>query len=119
MPQGYRDRTATLNLGYTVVPGTRLSLLLRARDSMFGFNELGDPTFDDANATGYDASLLGRIGVTSSLFDGTYQTSLFLGREQDDRRYYEPLNLADPNLAMVDDRYHSYPPTCNGTIRCT
>ena len=108
VPQGYLDRTATLNLGYTVVPGTRLSLVLRARDAMFGFNELGDPTFDDANATGYDASLLGRIGVTSSLFDGTYQTSLFLGREQDDRRYYEPLNLADPNLAMVDDRYHSY-----------
>ena len=53
VPQGFRDRIATLNLGYTVVPGTRLSLLLRARESIFGFNELGDPTFDDANATGY------------------------------------------------------------------
>jgi vitamin B12 transporter len=52
--------------------------------------------------------LLGRIGVRSSLFDGTYQTSVFLGREQNDRRYYEPLNLADPNLTTVDDRYHSY-----------
>lgn len=108
VPQGFRDGTATLNLGYTVVPGTRVSLLLRAHDSIFGLDELGDPTFDDSNATGYDASLLGRIGVTSSLFDGTYQTSVFLGREQDDRRYYEPLNLADPNLATVDDRYHSY-----------
>jgi vitamin B12 transporter len=108
VPQGFRDHTATLNLGYTVVPGTRLSLLLRASESIFGFNELGDPTFDDSNATGTDASLLGRIGVTSALFGGTYQTSVFLGRQQDDRRYYEPLNLADPNLAMVDDRYHSY-----------
>ena len=108
VPQGFRDHTATLNLGYTVVPGTRLSLLLRARESIFGFNELGDPTFDDSNATGKDATLLGRIGVTSDLFGGTYQTGLFLGREQDDRRYYEALNLADPNLAMVDDRYHSY-----------
>ncbi|HEY3846119.1 MAG TPA: TonB-dependent receptor, partial [Acetobacteraceae bacterium] len=108
VPQGFRDRTATLNLGYTVVPGTRLSLLLRARESIFGFNELGDPTFDDSNATGTDATLLGRIGVTSALFGGTYQTSVFLGRQQDDRRYYEPLNLADPNLATVDDRYHSY-----------
>ena len=108
VPQGYRDRIATLNLGYTVVPGTRLSLLLRAQDAIYGFNELGDPTFDDSNATGYDASLLGRIGVNSSLFDGTYQTSVFLGREQNDRRYYEPLNLADPNLTTVDDRYHSY-----------
>ena len=108
VPQGFRDRTATLNFGYSVVPGTRLSLLLRAHDSKFGFNELGDPTFDDANATGTDASLLGRIGVTSALFDGTYQTNLFLGREQEDRRYYEPLNLTDPNLTTVDDRYHSY-----------
>ena len=40
---------------------------------MFGFNALGDPTFDDTNATGDDASLLGRIGVTSTLFDGTYR----------------------------------------------
>lgn len=107
-PQGYRDRTATLNLGYTIVPGTRLSLLLRGHEAIFGFNELGDPTFDDSNATGYDSSLLGRLGITSALFGGTYTTSVFLGREQDDRRYYEPLNLADPNLAMVDDRYHSY-----------
>ena len=82
VPQGYVDHIATLNLGYTVVPGTRLSLVLRARDAIFGFNELGDPTFDDANATGYDASVLGRIGMTSSLFDGTYQTSLFLGESR-------------------------------------
>ncbi len=107
-PQGYRSRLVTLNLGYTVVPGTRLSLLLRGRESIFGFNELGDPTFDMSNATGWDSSMLGRIGVTSKLFGGTYQTSLYLGRLQDDRRYFEPLNLADPNLAMVDDRYHSY-----------
>lgn len=108
VPQGYRDRLATVNLGYTVVPGTRLSLLLRAHESIFGFNELGDPTFDDSNAAGTDASLLGRVGVTSALFGGSYQTGVFLGREQEDRRYYEPLNLADPNLTSVDDRYHSY-----------
>lgn len=107
-PQGFRSRLVTLNLGYTVVPGTRLSLLLRGRTSQFGFNELGDPTFDAANATGWDSTLLGRVGVSSKLFGGTYQTSLFLGRLQEDRRYFEPLNLADPNLAEVDDRYHSY-----------
>jgi vitamin B12 transporter len=108
VPQGYRDRTATLNLGYTIAPGTRLSLLLRGHETAFGFNELGDPTFDDSNATGHDSSLLGRLGVTSSLFGGTYKTSVFLGREQDDRRYEEPLNSTDPNLTSVDDRYHSY-----------
>jgi vitamin B12 transporter len=108
VPQGFRDHLATINLGYTIVPGTRLSLMFRAREAIFGFNELGDPTFDDSNATGTDVSLLGRIGVTSDLFGGTYQTSLFVGRQQDDRHYDEPLNLADPNLATYDDRYHSY-----------
>ena len=116
VPEGYRDRTATLNLGYTIVPGTRLSLLLRAHEALYGFNELGGydingnplPTFDDSNAAGTDASLLGRIGVDSALFGGTWQTSLYLGREQDDRHYSELLNLADPNLATVDERYHSY-----------
>ena len=109
VPQGYRDRLATLNLGYTVVPGTRVSLLLRAHESLFGFNELGDPTFDDSNASATDDNLLGRVGVTSNLFGGTYQTSVFLGREQEDRRYYEPLSPEDVNnMAMVDDRYHSY-----------
>jgi vitamin B12 transporter len=116
VPQGYRDRTGTLNLGYTVVPGTRLSLLLRAHQAVFGFNELGGfdsvgnplPTFDDSNATGTDDSLLGRIGIDSRLFDGTWQTNLYLGHEQDDRHYVEPLHPADPNLATVDERYHSY-----------
>ena len=31
VPQGFRDRIGTLNLGYTPIDGTRLSLLLRAR----------------------------------------------------------------------------------------
>ena len=53
-------------------------------------------------------ALLGRIGVTSKLFDGTYETSAFLGRLQEDRHYTEPLNPLDPNLASNDSRYHSY-----------
>jgi vitamin B12 transporter len=53
--------------------------------------------------------MLGRIGVTSHLFNGIYETAVFLGREQDDRRYLEQLNPADiNNLAAQDDRYHSY-----------
>jgi vitamin B12 transporter len=107
-PEGFRDRIATANLGYTPVDGTRLSLLLRGSETLFGFNTLGSPTFDTANSAGTQTSLLGRIGVTSHLFDGVYETNLFLGRLQDDRRYLEPLNLADPNLTSEDDRYHSY-----------
>ncbi len=107
-PQGYRDQLVTLNLGYTPVPGTRVSLLLRARQAVYGFNALGSPTFDDANSTGRDASLLGRIGVHSRLAGGSWETGLFLGRLQDDRRYTEPLHPADPNQASNDSRYHGY-----------
>jgi len=107
-PQGFRDRVATLNLGYTPIEGTRLSLFLRARSAIFGFNALGSPTFDDANSTGRADELLGRVGVTSKLFDGTYETGLFVGRLQDDRHYTEAFNPLDPNQATNDSRYHAY-----------
>ena len=106
--QGFRDRVATLNLGYTPIDGTRLSVFFRARQALFGFNTLGFPTFDTANSSGKADSLLGRIGGTSKLFSGIYETSVFLGRSQDHRRYREALDLADPNLASRDDRYHAY-----------
>ena len=107
-PQGFRDRIATANLGYTPVEGTRLSLFLRGSETLFGFNTLGSPTFDTSNSFGTVSTLLGRIGVTSHLFNGVYETAVFLGRAQDDRRYLERLDLADPNLTAEDNRYHSY-----------
>ena len=108
MPDPYHELTGTLNLGYTPIDGTRLSLFLRARRAVFGFDALGNPTFDNSNSTGYADSLLGRIGVSSKLFNGTYETSAFLGRLQDDRHYTETLNPLDPNQQTNDSRYHSY-----------
>jgi vitamin B12 transporter len=108
VPQGFRDRILTLNLGYTPVEGTRLSLFLRADTSYFGFNTLGIPTFDDSNSNAQATSLLGRIGGTTHLFDGRLESGLFLGQLQDDRHYLEPLAPADPNQASSDSRYHSY-----------
>lgn len=108
VPQGFRDQIGTVNLGYTPVPGTRFSLLLRGSRAVFGFNQLGDPTFDDANSTGHVTSMLGRIGVQSALFGGLAQTSLYLGQLQDDRSYIETFNPNDPNMATNDSRYHSY-----------
>jgi vitamin B12 transporter len=108
VPQGFADTIGTLNLGYTPTDGTRLSLFLRARRAVFGFNALGNPTFDNSNSTGTDDSLLGRVGITSKLFNGAYETSAFVGRLQDDRHYTEALNVLDPNQASNDSRYHSY-----------
>jgi D-xylose transport system ATP-binding protein len=47
-------------------------------------------------------TLLGRIGVASHLFNGVYETSAFLGRSQDDRRYLEQLDPNDPNRKVLN-----------------
>lgn len=108
VPDGFRTEVGTLNLGYTPIEGTRVSLFLRGSIATFGFNNLGSPTFDDANASGRANEWLGRIGVTSHPFGDIYETSLYLGRVQDDRQYTEPLYAADPNQETENDRYHAY-----------
>ena len=107
-PLGFRDRVATLNLGYTPVEGTRLSLFLRGQVAYFGFNTLGMPTFDDSNSTGQQASVEGRIGATTKLFGGALESGIFVGQLQSDRKYLEALVPADPNQVQSDSRYHSY-----------
>lgn len=107
-PQGFRDRVGTLNLGYTPVNGTRVSLLLRGRQAVYGFDYLGDPNYDNDNATGHDGSFIGRIGVHSALFGGTYETNLFVGRVLEDRSYRELLDPNDPNQASENNYYLSW-----------
>ncbi len=106
-PQPYSDMIGTLNLGFTPVDGTRVSLLLRARQAVFDFDNLGNPNFDHDNAKARDGSLIGRIGVHSALFAGTYETEVFVGGLDEARRYTEALNPLDPNLASEHDKYHS------------
>ena len=43
VPDPFSELTGTLNLGYTPIDGTRLSLFLRARRAVFGFDALGNP----------------------------------------------------------------------------
>ena len=105
IPQGFRDRVASLNLGYAPAEGTRLSLFLRGREALFGFNTLGTPTYDTANSQGSADSVLGRVGIDSTLFGGLWETGLFVGRLQEDRRYSETLAAADPNQNAFDNRY--------------
>ncbi len=85
---GFRTQLGEINLGVTPVPGTRIGVLLRGRESVFGYDNVGGfPGADNANRTGRDNQFYGRIGVTSALLDGRWQTSLLLGRLQTDRRF--------------------------------
>ena len=100
---GDRSKLAQVELGVTPLADTRFSVLLRARDAKYGYDETD---FDAGNATGYDASLFGRLGVTSKLLDGLWDTRLYLTRVQDDRRYTIGLVADDPNQTQQDSRYH-------------
>ncbi len=100
---GDRSKLAQLEVGATPFQDTRFSVLLRGRDAKYGFDEQG---YDAGNATGYDASLFGRVGVTSKLFDRAWETSLFLTGLVDDRLSVVTYRPQDPNQQQNDDRYH-------------
>ena len=120
VPDGFRDLTGTLNLGYTPIDGTRLSLFLRARRAVFGFNALGNPTFDDSNSTGQDdiAARPHRRHLEA------------VQRHLRDRRVSRP-PAERPALHRGAQSARSQPgrattrattaiaPTCSGTTRCT
>ena len=118
-PLGFRDRVATLNLGYTPVEGTRLSMFVRGQIAYFGFNTLGDPTYDNSNSTGQSGSIEGRIGGSTKLFDGVLESSAFVGQLQSDRKYLQALLPLDPNQSSNDSRYHAYQTDAqwNNTLR--
>jgi vitamin B12 transporter len=103
---GDHDEQGAVEVGVTPVAGTRVSLLVRARDTKYGYDDQGFVTYDSGNASGYDASLFGRLGVTSALFNGAWNTSLYLSQLQNDRRYTVALSPEDPNQDEADDRYH-------------
>ena len=103
----YRSQVATVNLGYTPVPGTRLSVLFRGRGSVFNLDELGSPAFDASHYTGQDNNFLGRIGGTTTLFDGALESSLFVARNVYNRKYVEDLEAADPNQASGTTKYYA------------
>jgi vitamin B12 transporter len=104
----FRAKSGTANLGYTLAPGTRVYVIIRARDSDSGYPNLGYPIYDDPNEYGYDENLFGKLGITSELFDGRLSTELFVAQIDDNRRYSNLLDGNDPNFATANDHYHGY-----------
>ncbi len=103
---GDRSKLAQVEIGLTPVEDTRISLMLRARDAKYGYDEASAVSVDAGNATGYDASLFGKLGVVSKLFDGVWDTTAFISRLQDDRRYTITSTPVDPDDDTGDSRYH-------------
>lgn len=102
----YRAQLGALNLGYTLVPGTRVSLVLRAQHTDAAFPDLGYPIFDDPDAHDDNNDLFGKFGLTSLLDNGFWETSLFIARLADELHYQNLLDADDPNAAEAGDFYH-------------
>jgi vitamin B12 transporter len=103
---GLVSQLATINLGVTPIEGTRFYALMRYRYSTFNLDELGSPAYDATDYMGHDRSVLGRVGVTSKLFDGVWETGLSVAHLDTLRRYFEPLEAADPNVTSGTSRYN-------------
>ena len=103
---GNRTQVASVNLGFTPIAGTRFYAALRWRSSVFGLDELGSPAYDATDYTGRDRSYIGRLGVTSKLFDGVWETGFSVAHLDTLRRYSEPLEAADPNVTSGTSRYN-------------
>ncbi len=104
----FRSKRGSLNFGYTPVEGTRVYLVIRARQSDTGYPDLGYPIYDDPDEYGYDTNLFGKFGVKSDLLNGILTTELFVARIEDNRRYSNLLDANDPNYASANDHYNGY-----------
>lgn len=103
----FRYKLGSLNLGYTPVAGTRVSLIVRARQTGSTYPDLGYPAFDDPYENNYDSQVFIRFGVKSHLLDRHLITSLYVSHVQDDRRYLALLDPADPNGFAGNSSYAS------------
>jgi vitamin B12 transporter len=104
----FRSKLGSLNLGYTPVDGTRIYLVIRARQSDTGYPDLGYPIYDDPNEYGHDSNLFGKIGIKSNLLNGLLTTEFFVAHIEDNRRYTNLLDADDPNYATANDHYNGY-----------
>lgn len=101
----FRYKLGAVNLGYMPAEGTRISLIVRARSTGYGYPDLGYPAFDDPYENGYDSTVFTRLGASSLLFGGALTTSLYISHVQDDRRYIALLDPADPNQFAGNSGY--------------
>ncbi|MGH7068263.1 MAG: TonB-dependent receptor plug domain-containing protein [Acetobacteraceae bacterium] len=101
---GFQNQQGSFDLGWTIGPGTRLSMYASGRHSLEGFDTLGSPAFDAPNEVGYSTSALGTLQLSSQVLPW-WQSVLMASGLYDFRHYLDPLNPADPNQESNNDHY--------------
>ena len=116
---GYSGALAAVELGFTPLDGTRVFGYLRGRTARFGLDDTGFPAYDSRYYRGRDENVQGRIGATSTLFDGILETRLVLAHTSSFRHYTQGLEALDPNQTASDSRYRGERTTLqwNNTVR--
>jgi vitamin B12 transporter len=104
----FRSKLGDINLGYTPVAGTRVSLMIRAQHTDAGYPDLGYPIYDDSNEYEHNTSLFGKLGVDSTLLDGVLTTSASVSRQHSTLHNVNLLDANDPNYADADDHYNGF-----------
>jgi len=99
---GFRSSGGYLNLGVTPLPNTRFGLILRGREAVEGYDNLG---FDDPNATARLNNLFSRLSADTSLLNGLWQGGVALSLTRDDRHYVNLLDVNDPTQSAENSRY--------------
>ncbi|MDR3520452.1 MAG: TonB-dependent receptor [Acidocella sp.] len=105
----YRANLGSLNLGYSPVDGTRISLIFRAQQTTSASPDLGYVSvYDDPNNFLYNENYFGKLGITSNLLNGLLTTEFFVAQLQNDYVNKNLLDAADPNAQSNEDHYHGY-----------
>lgn len=101
---GFRTHYGNFDFGWTIVPGTRLSLLGQVRDSVEGLDITGFPAFDAPNYVGRDDSAFGSLALDSQVTSWWHATAALSGLHVH-RHFIDPLDPLDPNQESNDDLY--------------
>lgn len=101
---GFQNQQGSFDLGWTIIPGTRLSLYASGQHSLGGLDTLGSPAFDAPNEVGYSTNALATLALSSQVLPW-WQTVLMTSSLYNFRHYVNPLNPADPNQEFNDDHY--------------
>jgi len=102
----FSSAAGSINLGINPDANTRIGLFVRGTNSFNSLNDDGYPVYDNAMGAAHVDTLFGRLSATTKLLD-IWQTTLSLAGNQADRRYSNPLDPNDPNMAFEESRYHA------------
>jgi vitamin B12 transporter len=108
---GQSAQAVTANVGARLGEATRLGLVARWRRNDFGLDNIGSAfstIIDDRDQSGRTEMGALQATANTALFDGKWRTGLSLARINEDRRFRNLPDGADPTRQSDDNRYEAW-----------